>query len=768
MTSEALVGITFRVLGSMHELGTGLWRGDDSNLARSLAAATTPRWLPDLPGRVELLTKQHEAARDAIGTSAEIYYWRETAESLRDLFVRGGFSPAQRFGALRLATLTLPVEFMIPDLNLVSDALRPEPLTTLFALGLADSHVHSGAAVPFRDLVVQLLESPLARDRRESVMGLDHNGREFDVGTLAAGLRVGWWALWAQCEASALGHGVESPELRRMIRDGSFWRALRKAAVGRSGRDLGLAELLQVECSVARPGVRLETLSTALERALLEDAPWALHLSELLRALCLLRSATTAVPGEGLSRFVTRFDALRQIRRSGTGGSSLVHRAALGVTAGGQVQRFELRKTEYPDRGRFYDELRSTVGMHLRGTGEALIETGIDAAFQMPVGFHRQGLREARLARASGYPRFDMSAHFSLVEAWVELVHTNPAVAPYVMSFDVAGDEDAFPNWPFSVIFDEAACRVQGEYELSLSVHCGESFPTPLTGLRRVGDILLFERPVARIGHGLALSRAAARAQVPSTIAGLELCSIAEIVDDLAWVYAMFGPDVFTEAQRSVADRVVAVAYRNQGVGLDELAEAYRLRFTRAALLEVGLLSRHLESGDWTDVSPVRKPLGSAVASRRLLWNYVYGVTAGGICLDTDVLVPRDMIAELASAYDGLYEELVDRVVNLLVERKVVVETCPTSNAILGHLSNMTHPWSDFVSQGLKVTVNTDDPGVFHNHVLDEFEVLYHGVAHDNLKRLDESRIIGLETCASGVTVSPGSEYLDVANRLLS
>ena len=67
-----------------------------------------------------------------------------------------------------------------------------------------------------------------------------------------------------------------------------------------------------------------------------------------------------------------------------------------------------------------------------------------------------------------------------------------------------------------------------------------------------------------------------------------------------------------------------------------------------------------------------------------------------------------------------------------LITRRVVLENCPTSNLCTGALAKQTgkpnaalkdHPLPKFLEQGLMVTLSTDDPGLFHTDLLNEYSI---------------------------------------------
>ncbi len=70
-----------------------------------------------------------------------------------------------------------------------------------------------------------------------------------------------------------------------------------------------------------------------------------------------------------------------------------------------------------------------------------------------------------------------------------------------------------------------------------------------------------------------------------------------------------------------------------------------------------------------------------------------------------------------------------DDVVALLLEKNVLLEICPLSNVLTGSVESIAaHPIRELVTRGVKVCINSDDPGVFDINLVDEYEqlVLHH------------------------------------------
>lgn len=77
-------------------------------------------------------------------------------------------------------------------------------------------------------------------------------------------------------------------------------------------------------------------------------------------------------------------------------------------------------------------------------------------------------------------------------------------------------------------------------------------------------------------------------------------------------------------------------------------------------------------------------------------------------------------------------------ITNILVEREIVLEVCPSSNVLSGIVSSLAeHPLPDLMKQGLQVTINTDDPIICNINLTDE---IYYTLKHMNLT-LDDIKL---------------------------
>ncbi len=63
-------------------------------------------------------------------------------------------------------------------------------------------------------------------------------------------------------------------------------------------------------------------------------------------------------------------------------------------------------------------------------------------------------------------------------------------------------------------------------------------------------------------------------------------------------------------------------------------------------------------------------------------------------------------------------------VMELIKNRGIVLELCPTSNMLTNAVPNLRdHPLKKFLDYGIKATINTDDPGIFNTNMNREYRI---------------------------------------------
>lgn len=64
-------------------------------------------------------------------------------------------------------------------------------------------------------------------------------------------------------------------------------------------------------------------------------------------------------------------------------------------------------------------------------------------------------------------------------------------------------------------------------------------------------------------------------------------------------------------------------------------------------------------------------------------------------------------------------------VMNIVRDRKIVLELCPTSNILTNAVGSLEkHPFRRLMEHGILTTINTDDPSIFNTDLVREYEVL--------------------------------------------
>lgn len=75
-------------------------------------------------------------------------------------------------------------------------------------------------------------------------------------------------------------------------------------------------------------------------------------------------------------------------------------------------------------------------------------------------------------------------------------------------------------------------------------------------------------------------------------------------------------------------------------------------------------------------------------------------------------------------------------VLEFVVSKQIPLEICPTSNLLTNAVPNLKeHPIKRLLDEGVYVTLNADDPGIFDQNLLEEYELLHNelGISRETL-----------------------------------
>jgi len=294
----------------------------------------------------------------------------------------------------------------------------------------------------------------------------------------------------------------------------------------------------------------------------------------------------------------------------------------------------------------------------------------------------------------------------------------------------------------------------------------GEDFRDLLTGLRHVDEAahLLALSPGDRLGHGLALAWDPwdfyARRQVAYARTG-------DHALDLLWAWTLLRdrPEPARGLARTAEDRLRRLVAPGLDRPLGSVLEE------TAALLSpsepLGWRRRAVDVGSEVPRPAATEPeLLDRLGVPRRDWDRLVALDAG------------------EQDWPGFVSEVQRLVHARVVRRNLVVELNPTSNALVGGfrlhaelpylaLNTFGLPIPEPSGGDIPVSVNTDDPGVFHTTLRNEFERLGQALLDKGLpvRRvtawLDEARRVGLDSTFIPPWAPAGSELCAHIDRVL-
>jgi hypothetical protein len=440
--------------------------------------------------------------------------------------------------------------------------------------------------------------------------------------------------------------------------------------------------------------------------------------------------------GEGLTRFVDRFtdmgvirdSSIRSIRRQ------QIFESLKSVAPSRDVVGAEFRKSiTARTRQSAKTEIRASLRDHLQGFAEYLRFSGRSMSLCMPVTFVRRlGLELGELNSVE-----ELRHSVECASALSECVELSPDLTSVVHAVDVVGSEIDSQNWPFLVAFEMLAARCPA---IVRCIHAGEAFSHELTGIRKIGELLSnsASRP-HRIGHALALDVRAAKIIASGTVRPIRLV---DAVLDLTWA-AQCGV-VPLGAALSLVQSITSVASDLATISADDWYQGASLLGTLAGcerasiLLQDGLYWR-VPTGE--EITGLRTNLRQSNLAGHLL---AHGLQSSAPERS------RVSVSDMADymAFSEQYVGPLREYVTAGVRDSAIVESCPTSNLVLGGIGSYEeHPLWSFAELGFKVTVSSDDPVIFGSSIVDEFERL---APYDRAAQLREIAARGVALCGGG------------------
>ncbi|MEZ4363819.1 MAG: hypothetical protein R3B48_26810 [Kofleriaceae bacterium] len=437
-------------------------------------------------------------------------------------------------------------------------------------------------------------------------------------------------------------------------------------------------------------------------------------------------------PG-GLAPFATSYDRYSRVqRRSGLSGElhtgRLVHKL---------LQRFEREGAAVVELRPTLERTRAELQRKLRGLARGYLDYLCSPSARPPIAMglvpslFKQELGGRQEPASSTFWQRQQDVWVNQVEALLEVLREDPVARWLVVGLDAAGQERGCPPGVLAPAFalvrrynqgnqyarpgramSPGALRTLLEQQnadpldvlarqshwmarrirLGVTIHAGEEFEDPLTGLRHIWETVehlqLFDGD--RVGHALAaglggdlLEQMLSRryGTPPGTRSDAYRVSKPRGTHllDLAWL-SIVAPEPYRRAARAqlgeVATRALGAPVNVEWI-LQELRE-------HGSMPRLGVLGARFLAGDHVGANELES-----------------------VVLD--------------QAWRELFEAMRQQVLHLLVRKRIVVESCPTSNLVVANLR--TPPLEHLLqTPGLRVVVATDDPGLLGSYPRTELQ----------------------------------------------
>lgn len=607
--------------------------------------------------------------------------------------------------------------------ELLGDPLALLKLDSLDTPEVADLHLHSGASSSLAGWISLSAGGPVDGSLASRI-AIDQEGNRFAPGVLICGVRH---HLAVAADSRSVGEGRTYRDFAEEIAAGSFWRTVRYVSDQYSTGEPSLDAQVTWQRLAAwgepvglRPRAAIQKLVDDVDPF---DQGGYRAVLGLVSAVFLLTHFLSSDPGEGLPSFVDRFARTSELRkylrlsssRAGEDPAGLEDFAIEMIASGTDrvlpdraVVGAELRKTITGGANATVGQLTQDVLSDLRQHVEAFRRSRAVASaprhLAMPATFLRLGRKSS-----DGF-RYDLKMQWRLCHAIVEAT-SRAEVEEAIAGIDVVGNELAQPNWVFVPILRELKSL---RPHLTIMCHAGESFLWPLQGIRSVGELVIPNVVVDRIGHALALDPL-----IGDLIVGDELPVPTRIaaIEDLCWLVVAGVMEV--EARTLLQNVCIEAGLSTLRVGPDALVEAWLDRRDFAGFrTRLGVVGPHAHP----DPMPMLRGMSAAPPSLIAFWCLTHATQAPSLDLPLSSRLARDF-HDLAEAARG---DAASKVTKAIADHGVVLEGCPTSNMRLAGIPRAKYlPYKSWVEDHeLRVTINSDDPLIFGANVRDELRIV--------------------------------------------
>ena len=325
---------------------------------------------------------------------------------------------------------------------------------------------------------------------------------------------------------------------------------------------------------------------------------------------------------------------------------------------------------------------------------------------------------------------------------------------------------------------------------IGFTYHVGEDFRHPLSGLRHVSEVMeqFFYKSGDRLGHAIVLGMDVKRWCRENEVVELK---VREELENYLWLWGKMmysGWDApiqinilegrILELAADIYDIRQCQNLNNLNVSM--LYKAYQLKFD---IHHEEILKEYLHADEKHDAHADEKCHGHAEwnsgtfckyskdacpLSGYSFWNEIK-LLCTQYCPVFERRCERVKLISVSEADVPLLEYIQDKLIDQIEQNGIFIETNPTSNLTIGEIRQMdSHPIFKLnainpmnpinsieeaaSSHHAMVTINADDPGIFHTDAENEIAYIYHALEHDGYKKeqilnwIDKVREYGLQS----------------------
>ncbi len=309
-----------------------------------------------------------------------------------------------------------------------------------------------------------------------------------------------------------------------------------------------------------------------------------------------------------------------------------------------------------------------------------------------------------------------------------------PRLRRWWRGIDAAANEMHAPPEVFASCY--RLCRRAGVTRRTY--HAGEDFPHLLSGLRVMWDalVLLELGEGDRIGHGTAMG-IAPRLWIDSMPDSLLVAKGDWLLDLLATWRFLRQAGLMAEAYQVECDLAqLACELFDEDISPAALERAMDLRWMNLAYVEECLNAKGQQGFDMTPLhdferaekQQVMREIQKRRADVERLWHWMSDSTLRKRCLELQSVRTDYLTADI-------YLRIQQQLMQLVVKRRVLIETLPSSNVRISQYSDFRQHhalrWMGvpgFKQEGdppIMVALGSDDPGIFAGDLKGEFYQLY-------------------------------------------